>query len=499
MLRFPFIAFAASIVFTADCYSQVKRPPILPAQVPSNTSAIAAAGNANTVLPPLPANSTPPRQPTSGVTKVVFEGDSLTSGNPWTDGLFTAFPGAIKVNVANAGDSAANMVNTFSAQVAPHAPLAGQTSWLVLMAGVNDLYSYGGATVYESLKSIWALGRARGFKVCAATLADSNFLTGFDPPSIRGELTKLNFLIRQDPSLYDALLPVDLWFPDATDSTLFNPDQLHMSATGYVYFGKMAASLFAANTVSATALTPETVSSVVWRDDLKRLTAEYATAFQPMDLDRFTQISTGTGANFVPAYYGDYLFTVPDAPGNSAGLTARYPTNTSSDNIQWNPVTKRGVMLHSRRYFGVGAAGIVRVLVGAGVDTLSGPLDRTGFGFECTDTGNNHQIRAVAHNGTTLVNGPWVPRYSANTQWFTFCINGTVTLWERFNIGADWSDWKLLQTLTGGPVAQNGTASEMIRINAEGGPTPSAGSMFVDIIQVALTIGLDRPYDLWPR
>jgi hypothetical protein len=219
-----------------------------------------------------------------------------------------------------------------------------------------------------------------------------------------------------------------------------------------------------------------------------------------MDLDRFMQIHRGEGTTFVPAYYGDYLITVTGEEGNAGGLIARYPTNTSANNIGWDTVTKRGIMLHTRQYFGTQSAGLVRVLVGAAIDSVSGPLDRTGFGFECRGSAEAQQIRAVAHNGAEITNGAWIPRFHWNTQWFAFCTNGVVTLWERHNLGADWSDWELLQTIGGGPTVQSGTQSQMIRINAEvGNGRPDPSDISVDIIQVAVTIGLDRPYDLWAR
>jgi hypothetical protein len=242
------------------------------------------------------------------------------------------------------------------------------------------------------------------------------------------------------------------------------------------------------------------IGPIVWRENLKHFAAEYGTTFQPMDLDRFTQISSGTGTTFSPAYYGDYLITVAAEQGNSGGLTGRYPTNTSAENIAWDAATARGVMLHARRYFGIQSAGIVRVLVGAGIETISGPLDRTGFGFECHDSPDAHEIRAVAHNGSQITNGPWVPRYWANMQWFAFCTNGTVTLWERNHSGTDWSRWALLQTIGGGPTAEIGTFSQMVRITAEVENAPAdSEEIFLDIVQLAVTIGLDRPSDTLPR
>lgn len=498
MSRPRVLVLALFVVCTTEAYPQAQPTARLPERaIPASN--ITATNVTRQAVPLPPTGGTIPRQSSTGVTRVVFEGDSMTSGAAWTDGLFGAFPGAVKINVAAPGDIASNMVSTFESQIAPLAPVSGQTSWLILMAGVNDLYSKGASHVYQSLKTIWALGRARGFRVCAATLADSRFLSGFDPASQRGELAKLNFLIRQDPSLYDALLPVNEWFPDATDLNLFSPDQLHMSPAGSLLFGRLAFGLFTSNPTAASTLTSETVNSIVWKDNLKRITAEYANTFQPMDLDRFTQISTGSGTTFTPAYYGDYLVSVSNAPGNSGGVTARYPTITSANNIQWNTHMSRGMMLHSRHSFGLGTEGIARVLVGAGIDTISGPLDRTGFGFECIESNNTAQIRAVAHDGNLLKSGQWVTRNSGNTQWFALCSNGTVTLWERYNIGADWSDWKLLQILTGGPTVQNGTNSEMVRINAEAGQSASVGVISMDLIQVVLTVGLDRPYDLWAR
>ncbi|HZJ14595.1 MAG TPA: SGNH/GDSL hydrolase family protein [Chthoniobacteraceae bacterium] len=437
---------------------------------------------------------------TAGVNRVVFEGDSLTSGGQWANELAAAFPGAIKVNAAAAGDTASNMVTTFEAQITPYAPQSGQTSWFIVLAGVNDLYSTNSPEVYQSLKSIWAKARASGFRVCAVTLADSRFIASFDPVSRRSERLKLNDLIRQDPTLYDALLPFDRWLPNAQDPVYFESDQLHFTLLGAQSAGKMAAAWFTNGMVNATALSPEMVGPILWRDNLKRLAAEYATTFQPMDLDRFTQISSGVGTTFVPAYYGDYLITVSGQAGNSGGLTGRYPTNTSAGNIEWDTVTKRGVLVHTRHYFGTQSAGIVRVLVGDDLTKISGPLSRTGFGFECNDSVSVHQIRAVAHDGSQLTSGAWVPRFIGNTQWFAFCTNGVVTLWERYNTGTAWADWKLLQTISGGPTVEIGTYSQMVRINAEVGTAPpTSEEIFVDIIQVAVTLGLDRPYDLGAR
>ena len=94
-------------------------------------------------------SSAPSEFPTAGVSRVVFEGDSLTDGAPWVDELAAAFPGAVKVNVATSADEAGNMVTTFASQIAPHAPQPGQTSWFFLLAGINDLYYKEATVVYQ--------------------------------------------------------------------------------------------------------------------------------------------------------------------------------------------------------------------------------------------------------------------------------------------------------------------------------------------------------------
>lgn len=115
-----------------------------------------------------------------GIENWVFEGDSWTAGTAqsnsqecWPYYLLLSSYARTNVNgfnVATAGQTAATMVSTFAAQVAPHlTATSGRPSMAFIFAGIND--SSGTKTqLRDNLRSLWTSARNAGAKVVAFTL-----------------------------------------------------------------------------------------------------------------------------------------------------------------------------------------------------------------------------------------------------------------------------------------------------------------------------------------
>lgn len=190
---------------------------------------------------------------------IVFLGDSITYGqglvspNQYpTQAIAQLTDHGTTYTYSNQGLSN-QRASQIDANFATQVPATGAgRNVIVCLAGINDLYYVGSpSAAYDSLKSIWAKGRAAGYKVIAATLLPAI--------SVDDSLTQaLNTLIASDPTLYDARAdyrntPSTLSAACTAGTTWMQIDCVHPTAAGALVLAGIAASviesLFPANRV----------------------------------------------------------------------------------------------------------------------------------------------------------------------------------------------------------------------------------------------------------
>lgn len=168
----------------------------------------------------------------------VFEGDSWTAGTAQGNDR-ECYPYYISkllsnqiniINVATAGQTAATMVGTFSAQVTPNlTATTGRPSTAFIFAGINDVGTNDAAAITSlqtNLRSMWASARSAGAKVVAFTL----------PHRTAGGWTQANWAtinanIIADSSYYDVLIRMDIIQSNAASSEY--ADGLHITTTAH--------------------------------------------------------------------------------------------------------------------------------------------------------------------------------------------------------------------------------------------------------------------------
>ena len=127
------------------------------------------------------------------------------------------------------GSRADALDDAFATRIAPWAPngVSVKESWLYILAGINDLLqSIPAATVLASLKVLWALGKAAGFRVIAMTVPPT--VTGVGTGLTAGQETErlsLNASIRTAIE-YDSLVDVDLLFGQVDSGTSVTISQI---------------------------------------------------------------------------------------------------------------------------------------------------------------------------------------------------------------------------------------------------------------------------------
>ena len=183
-------------------------------------------------------------QPTK--VKIVIEGDSRSAApspaDPiWWVNYINTWPmaaGATVANYAQGGDAMASMITQYLSQTAYQKPISGELAYWILIAAANDLGTGMNATgtdTYVLVKQLWALARADGFVVVAATEAGSSSWGA-------GNLAQrdiYNALVRGDASLYDYLLEPDVAVP-VTNAALY-VDGTHPNDAGAHAYANMVA------------------------------------------------------------------------------------------------------------------------------------------------------------------------------------------------------------------------------------------------------------------
>lgn len=175
--------------------------------------------------------------------QIVFDGDSRTIGttSPYPTQMMV-LSGMVAKNYGwwNSGVSG-QTVSDFAADAAAEidaqyrTPL-GSHQICIVWGGVNDANAgASAATIYSRLQAYWAARRAAGWKVIAVTEIDAQD-AGRNAVGWHSTLyPALNVLIKSDATLYDAVvdLGADSRLQDATNTTYFNADKVHLTDTGY--------------------------------------------------------------------------------------------------------------------------------------------------------------------------------------------------------------------------------------------------------------------------
>lgn len=178
---------------------------------------------------------------------VVAEGDSLTTGNgiavtssyPYLLALsFTDNRMVSMVNVATSGNKLSDMATQATTQVDPTYDSRKVNNFCVIWGGTNSMYSgesgdFSGSGAYDRLVTYCQARQAEGFKVIVLTcLPRTNVGT---PAGFETQRTAFNASVRANWRTFaDAMADVaaDSRLSDSTDTTYFNADLVHLTATG---------------------------------------------------------------------------------------------------------------------------------------------------------------------------------------------------------------------------------------------------------------------------
>lgn len=168
---------------------------------------------------------------------IVLDGDSLATASfsTWPSALESQLGAYTFHHLAATGSRAAvELAARWDSTVPPVSPstLNYTVGYYVLVIGANDA-RMGGATVEQSWGAIlaaWRKARAAGFKVIAATVhsAVTPFIQQEEADAFKDDL---NARIRASSAEYDALLSLDLLFPNTSDTSLLY-DGLHFTPAG---------------------------------------------------------------------------------------------------------------------------------------------------------------------------------------------------------------------------------------------------------------------------
>lgn len=196
-------------------------------------------------------------------TRLVFDGDSLTSSNTAWVPYFTnlvSYPPNLVSNVAVSGQVIPALQSRYTNYVQPCKPAGGTNALLFVWAGINDIfYNTNTPTVIiANLSNYWTQARADGFDVVAFTITDRN---NFPSQTNALERSYINSWIRrQGGVLWDYLVDVDSFMPAAY---LGSESYYIAEGTNFVHFTAEGARMIAGaafktifSPKNATALTP---------------------------------------------------------------------------------------------------------------------------------------------------------------------------------------------------------------------------------------------------
>lgn len=186
--------------------------------------------------------------------QIIFIGDSRTSNKRWcfpaveaayTSGLF-GYGGR---GVANWGVSGYAWANIASEAATTDALLQpGENNVLVCWAGVNMGTDTTAAQIYARISAYCAARRAAGWKVVICSEIDAQDATRNTAGWHSTVYPELNVLLAADHSFADgyADLGANANLQDATNTTYFDADKVHLTAAGYTIVGGIITSVLVA-------------------------------------------------------------------------------------------------------------------------------------------------------------------------------------------------------------------------------------------------------------
>jgi hypothetical protein len=174
----------------------------------------------------------------SNVTRLVFDGDSLTSSNNpaaypvfFTNIYFPTLSGVIVSNVAVSGQNAYDMLyNRYTNFVQPCKPAGTTNAILFAWGGANDVFyaTNNADAIIAILSNYWSVAKADGFTVVAFTIPDrGNYTAGTATDMAQQTKSQVNAFIRNS-SLWDYLVDVANKFPIANTRYYFS-DSIHFT------------------------------------------------------------------------------------------------------------------------------------------------------------------------------------------------------------------------------------------------------------------------------
>jgi hypothetical protein len=139
--------------------------------------------------------------------------------------------------LSNFGTSGWTMLQVGNAAAAHLATVRqpGGKNIAIVWAGVNDAHAgFDAATIYARTVTTCAAARQAGYQVVLCTEIDDQHALANAAGWHDTIWPALNTLIRGDATIYDRLadLGADARLQDATDTTYFNADKLHLIAAG---------------------------------------------------------------------------------------------------------------------------------------------------------------------------------------------------------------------------------------------------------------------------
>lgn len=187
----------------------------------------------------------------------VFDGDSRSIGgaNPYPQqtmsGLINRRFGFINFGVS--GQTVGDMISDIESQARPYYyPPWNGSNYAILFGGVNDAVGGADANTIWTRMTVWAAKmNSLGFKCFICTEIDGQN-TALNAVGWRSTIQPaLNTLIRNNYQGYfiDVIdFGADARMQDATNTTWFNPDKVHLTTAGYGVLGSIAAATIQRNT-----------------------------------------------------------------------------------------------------------------------------------------------------------------------------------------------------------------------------------------------------------
>ena len=178
--------------------------------------------------------------------RLFIEGNSLMNwsvnhgvinGRYVSQGIYNSVRVGRTLTVSDYATSSQNQTQINAAVGTRVTPYIIKGDIILLWEGTNDLYTNGltAQAAYDNLVSYSNTVRAAGAKLVVATIAARDYSS--DPGDLMTRIAAYNTLVRDDPSVYDALvdLAADTHFDeraDASNATYYNADKLHLATAG---------------------------------------------------------------------------------------------------------------------------------------------------------------------------------------------------------------------------------------------------------------------------